>query len=344
MFAREADEDSTLRTALEAVVLLKIDGEKDEGLVLAEQFRVTGFPTFALMNANGELINRWAGYGNADGFIGSLEAALDDPILITERQARYDESPTVRDADVLAEYHSTRDEYVEAVDLLRDAMRLSEDGHDAYRHRIFTNSAFGFLHGVMGQGDTLFTKHEVMNAADALIGGTDAEIGALMTVAQLMQMVASQSGDTSLMTPYLEAAMERTEGSTEPWVQQAREFLLVDYTLHVTGDAAKALELKRDQMHDGWMDDASELNSFAWWCFENDVNLEEAQTLARRGVELSEPGPPTAMILDTLAEICHARGNTDEALAFMRQAVAEAPEEEHYQRQVARFEEAAAAR
>lgn len=333
------NEDSTLRSALDHVVLFKTDAEK-EGLELAQQYTVTGYPTFALLSADGEVIDRWAGYGTPDAFIGTLDAALADPILMTDRVARYAEHASAKDADVLARYHSTRDEYVESVALLHEAKRLSANEDEGeYDYRIFTDTAFGFMHGVVGQGDTLFTKQEVLDAADALFAAPGIEEGTILSAAQLMQMIAGQCRDPSVMIPYVERAVERTEGATDAGLRRAREGLLVDYMLYVEGDTARAVELEREQMSDGWTEDPSALNSFAWWCFENDINLEEAESLARKGVELAEPGPSKAMILDTLAEICHARGKTGEALELMREAIAEAPAEEHYRRQVTRFEE-----
>lgn len=327
-----------LRAALDAVVLFKTDAEKDDGLELAEEYVVTGYPTFALMNPKGELINVWTGYGAPKGFIDRLDMALADPILMTARRARYADQPTERDADVLAGFHAARDEYVEAVDLLRVAIRLAPDGHTAYRHRIFTNTAFGHLLGVVGEGDTLFTKREVQRAADELLADPEAQNETVMNVAQLMRLVAGQTSDPSLMIPYIRAAVEATDGTTDPGLRAGRESLLIDYALHVSGDAERAIELKRAQMGDGWMEDPSALNRFAWWCFENGINLDEAETLARTGVTLAEPGPPRARILDTLAEICQARGKLEEAVEFIRQAVTEAPEVANYGTKLARLE------
>ena len=74
------------------------------------------------------------------------------------------------------------------------------------------------------------------------------------------------------------------------------------------------------------------------------MNLDEAEVLGRRGVELAPPGPERAMVLDTVAEICHARGDLEEAIELIRQAVADAPEKEYYQKQLERFEAVRAAR
>ena len=64
-------------------------------------------------------------------------------------------------------------------------------------------------------------------------------------------------------------------------------------------------------MPENWMDDANELNNFAWWCFENKVNYEEAYQFAQRGIELAEPGLLKAYVLDTAAELCNVLGTAN---------------------------------
>ena len=117
---------------------------------------------------------------------------------------------------------------------------------------------------------------------------------------------------------------------------------LVDAIL-VEKDGPKAVRLKRDLMPEGWKDDVSQLNSFAWWCFQNNVNLEEAEVLGRRGIELASPGPDRASILDTVAEVCNARGNCDDAVELIEKAIEDHPEKEFYRKQLARFQEIRAA-
>ena len=46
-----------------------------------------------------------------------------------------------------------------------------------------------------------------------------------------------------------------------------------------------------------------------------------------------------AQLLDTLAEILHAQGRSEEALAAIDQAIDAAPEREYYQKQRERFEQ-----
>ena len=97
-----------------------------------------------------------------------------------------------------------------------------------------------------------------------------------------------------------------------------------------------ALALRRDHLSLEWRNDAEALNSFAWWCFEHNVNLVEAESLARRGVKLTN-GTERANILDTLAEIVNARGRRDEAKRLIDKALKLDPKSDHLVGQKVRF-------
>lgn len=104
------------------------------------------------------------------------------------------------------------------------------------------------------------------------------------------------------------------------------------------GDSLRAFEIRKSSMPAGWQDDGDQLNRLAWWCFERRTALEEAETLARRGVDLATPGASRARVLDTLAEIRHLFGDTEEALELIREAHREDPEDSYYSDQFVRFE------
>ena len=81
------------------------------------------------------------------------------------------------------------------------------------------------------------------------------------------------------------------------------------------------------------------LNQVAWWCFENRVNLAEAEQMARRGVELAKAGRDKANVLDTLAELCNLNNDCSHAVQYIRLAIEEDPANEYFQNQLGRFEE-----
>jgi hypothetical protein len=91
-------------------------------------------------------------------------------------------------------------------------------------------------------------------------------------------------------------------------------------------------------MPEGWLKNAGQLNEFAWWCFENKANLNEAERLARKSVELAKPGREKANSLDTQAEIVNAKGNTLEAVELSKKAAKESPDSKYFPQQVVRFE------
>ncbi|MBQ9638403.1 MAG: tetratricopeptide repeat protein [Bacteroidales bacterium] len=64
--------------------------------------------------------------------------------------------------------------------------------------------------------------------------------------------------------------------------------------------------------------DAGTLNNYAYFLAEADLELDKAETMARRAVELQ---PSEATVLDTYAWVLFKRGKTDEARHYMRQAL-----------------------
>ena len=112
-------------------------------------------------------------------------------------------------------------------------------------------------------------------------------------------------------------------------------------SLFMTGDTARAVECKRAMMPAGWENDAAQLNHFAWWCFENRTNLEEAERLSKKSVELAADPKLKGNSLDTQAEICSALGRPNEAVLLAKQAIEQEPENKHYREQLKRFQKIA---
>jgi tetratricopeptide (TPR) repeat protein len=313
--------------ALEAVVLFKIDSENGEGVELAEEFAVKGYPNFVVANTAVETMDRWAGYEKGR-FLENLKDALSDPTTIEQKRARFAASPTSRDGGKLGRYHGTRGEYKRAVEYYRKAHDL---GADDYSFQIFENIA-------TGARSKDFSVDEAKKAADAALANPSIEPALVIEVYDVMAWLGRQTESPRLGIPYLAGALAAAKSGTDDGMKAKRRSLEIEHALYVENDKAKALELKRASMSEGWKDDASKLNGFAWWCFENEVNLEEAEALARQGAELAPAGTERGQVLDTVAEICNARGNRPEAVKFIRQAIENDPNSEHYKKQLERFQ------
>lgn len=318
------------------MVLCKIDAEKGPGPELAKTHQVKGYPTFVLVNTQGESLDRWAGYSKAS-LIETLGGAVADPTTIEQKKARFAARPSPRDAALLARVHDSMGEYREAVDHYRRAQALGKGTASDYSSEILEATYGGYARG------NLFTLEELQTAAGAVLALAAASPQALFDAAHFMESAAHRENDMSLARPYLAAAITRTEGTTDESVIRARRGILPSYALHVQGDMEKAVAYKRESMPEGWTEDAGRLNEFAWWCFENQVGLREAKPLAEKAVALAEPGKEKAQILDTLAEICNGLKDCRQAVDLTRQAIAEDPSDPYFKQQLEKFESILAA-
>jgi tetratricopeptide (TPR) repeat protein len=315
-------------------VFHKLNSEGGEGEQLSEHYEIQGWPTFLLIDSQGQTIGRWGGFRNVEEFKRILEDNLSDPTTVEERMARFASDPTARDAEVLARVQASQGEYAEAVNLFREARKLAGGSGRDLAVDIF-DSLFG------GYYNEMFTAEEVRAGAEAVLASRSSSAADLIDMARIMAFVAKNEKDHDMAVPYLEAAMEASKKADAEALAGKDEKLDLAYLLFVKKDKDQALALKREMMPDDWMESADSLNEFASWCFEFEINLEEAETLASKGLELAEPGEEKAMVLDTLAGIVCARGNPGEAAELMEQACMEVPDDEAYLEQLHLYKEMA---
>ncbi len=331
MFARAVNEDATIKAAMEDFILYQIDCEKGEGIELAKKYEVRGYPTFVAINSKGEVTDSWVGYGGPENWSQTALMAAADPRTIPEKKKAFDAEPTADLAVCLANDASTSYDFAGAVGYYRQARELNPAGTAEYTEQILTFMYYGSRGGA-------FTFDEVEKEAQLALTKTDPSPEQKVELALMVRNMARQTGVSERAIPYIEAALKASEGSTDEGVLKSRTHLEIDYALLVEKDNDKALKLFRSTLSEGWMENADKLNNFAWWCFENDLNLEEAQQLALKGVELADSDGNRANILDTVAEICNKLGNCDEAVAHMERAVELVPENEDFQKQLVRFQ------
>lgn len=317
------------------MILLAVDCEKGEGPALAKQFGVPGYPTYVMLDPAGATIASWLGYDGPDSFAGKVRGGLADPRPVAAKAAAYAERPTVELAQVLADHSAASSQLVESVGYLRKVRELDPEGASDSTSQIVDLMLFGARGGHFTLADVI-AEAEPAQAAAALAGRHD-EV--LLIGVQVAGLAANQ-GEAETAAPFLKRAMASLQALPADEHPRYADRIMVAHALVVEKDPAKALALKRAGLPEGWRDDAEALNSFAWWCFENEVNLEEALALAMRGVELAGSDADRANILDTAAEICHALGDCDEAVAKIKRAIELNPEREYFREQLVRFEKA----
>lgn len=314
---------------------MKIDRSEDANEAVVESFGFKGIPHFFLLRADGSVRDRWLGFDDVPSWLAVFEASLADDTTLERKAARFESAPTPAHAAALGRIRTSEGKAVEAVRFYREALRL-----DPALARTLTADLFYNQTRALGSGGA--SLDEVRATADSLFALPDASASSLVSVAYQITGIAKDKNDWSIAAPYLAPAIAASAGAAG-WVADTRKELAVFQAMYVDGDKEKGLALKRETLPEGWQDDAEEINAFAWWCFENGVNLEEAETLALAGADLATDGTTRAMILDTVAEIRNARGDPKGAAAWIDKALAADPGNEYYGKQKTRFEEAAGA-
>ena len=330
MFTGAVNSDTDIQKTLENVVLYQVDSEKGEGKTLADSFRVKYYPTFVMTSARGEPLDRWLGY-DKESFIQTMSSATADPATIDDKLARLKSSPDARTAEALGRYYSALLDFKNAVEYYRQAQSLKTDPKADYSYDIFDNMAQGAEGG-------LFPFEEISQAADAAIISSKDDPHGIVGISSRMARIANKNKRPNDVAKFLQIGLDATAGKDDAILKRIHNELMVDFSLMVKNDTASAVEYKKATMPVGWLKDPNMLNEFAWWCFENNANLNEAEKLSRRSVELAKPGRDKAGNLDTLAEIMHAKGNTREAVELSKKAAKESPDSKYFPQQVERFE------
>ena len=315
---------------MDQVVFLKNDCEKGDGVDLAKKYEIYFFPTFIVANAKGEVVERWAGYENAATWAERVGVGLQDRRTLVEKKTAYDDTPTLALARTLADQVFSKGDFKTAVDYLRQARDLDPTAAGDYTAEILEYMGYG-------SRDELFSLDEVIAEADRIMASDRPQDQ--VNAAGLVIELARGAGQVERAIPYLEKALAASENSTDEDLQQSRTGLLIHHALLVEKNEAKAVELRKSELPEDWQEQPRQLNRFAWWCFENNVNLDEAKALALHAFELTDDDGMRANILDTVAEICNARGDCKDAIAHIKKAIELSPDRAYYKRQLEKFEE-----
>jgi tetratricopeptide (TPR) repeat protein len=262
-------------------------------------------------------------------FFKKMETGMSDLTTITEKHKRFAEKPDAKTAAMLAEYSASKAEYKDAIAMYSRAAEMDEDNDFAYE--LYENYSRGMRRD-------LFSMQELMAAADAALSSENTDAESKYYVLYGMSSYATKMPDDEKIIGYLKEANVLAQEKLKEGPDRGATNITINYTLVIEKDADKAISLKKETMPEGWEDDAGSLNEFSWWCFENNINLEEAEKYARRGVKLAKPGREKAMILDTCAEIVFINGKSEEAIALIKEAMKEDPNSEYYPQQLKKFQ------
>jgi tetratricopeptide (TPR) repeat protein len=308
------------------VILLKNDCEKGAGVDLAKQYEVHVYPTFAMVNLDGQVTDRWAGYPGVDEFIGLVDQARADQSTIEQKQERFRAEPTYDLAMRLGQYSESVFASQAAVDYYRKALALNPGESTHLHEKIFMSMYYG-----LRSGDT--DPALMLGEGEVILNDPNSSDDAVLSVVSVIRQVAEPED----YVPVLEKGLAATADSEREDVQEFRKELKVDEALYIDHDPEKALALKRETLPAGWREDPRALNSFAWWCYENDLNLDEAYELALKGADLAGEDADRANILDTAAQIAFKQGKTEKAIELETEAVRLAPGRDGFKKTLEKF-------
>ena len=332
-FEKHVKENRVVRTALERLVLFKAELPALEEL--GKEYNVYLFPTYVLLNADGELLATWIGYYGPDDWAATVNEVVADPVTATERRARFEKSPSFKDAFRLGHVEYTQKRLKPAYDYLRRASLLDpQAARDAgVPLDLFRVTYWGTRSGELTAGQCMDAIAAVLTADDV-----DQEDALFVSGKVLGARRYFNDGDLIKILKMVHAAVP-VDAEADEYGQL--ETFRIEYTFLVENDPVKATQLKRASLPEDWEHSYRGLNGFAWWCFEHKANLDEAEVMARRAAEMAPEGPHKSDCLDTLAEIVNLRGDTGEAIALTRRAIEldpDGPRASYYRRQLAKFE------
>lgn len=267
------------------------------------------------------MLDRWAGYGGPDHFTTALQAGLDDPTTVEQKIARYEANPNLEDAEKIARILSDGGNYDQGIVYYGLAAELDPDSDYAYE--IFEAT-------VQACRKEIFAVERATEAAMAALASEQVSPENKGMVFYYSRWLENKLELDGYAMQFLEPAYQAVLAAEDEELAGMAADLSIEYALVIEQDKEKAAELKYASMPEGWKEEPQRLNAYAWWCFQNQVDLERAESLALEGVELLEAGPERAAILDTAAELCRSMGKQEEALALLQQAAEEDPANQDY--------------
>ena len=334
-FKKAAHADADIVKLLEQVVLVKLDAEKDNGKVMAERFQVNGYPTYILANSELKTIYRWSGYEKAY-FTEKLNGAMKDLRPMEDKMLAFEANP--KDGELAAnigDFYYTQGEFEHALEFFTKADSLSQE--KSYQFHIF-----GVHFGQWSQEKKPLSYQEMSGYADHVFASKKTLAEEQLQTADLMIRFCKATQQNEQIADYVKKGLEVSKlvENLDAYAYITRN-LDLDNEVYVNKDMAAAVILKKAQMPEGWQENPDALNNFAWWCFENKTNLDEAVVLAEKGIEKAEAGRAKANIYDTLAEVYFSKGQATQAISAIESAIKEDPSNDYFKKQLERFKKGA---
>lgn len=257
-----------------------------------------------------------------------LEQALGPPQTLDQRIAAFEKAPTADAALELGRELYGLERYPEALALLRQVVALDPKQEADASRWVLAAAASGSRAGTV-PADAVKPAYERYLALHA------DEAGAANTAALYLAVGLSKGQDNAYLQPRLDATIAALEQASDPEQKSTLEQLRIVRARAIEQDPAKAIRLKKESLGTGWEEDPAQLSEFARFLERNDLDLAEAESAARRAVELAEPGRERSRAAETLARVLELRGQREAAIAALEEAQKNAPYDKGLKRRLA---------
>lgn len=317
--------------ALKTVVHFPINVREGEGLELSDIY-ITGntFPLFILTDHTGAAITRWTGYSDARRFVNKLNLSKSDLTTIAQREAKLESAPLYNDATFVARYYTDKRDWLKAVRYFRLAKKLNKSSFD-FSFSIFQNM-------VNAAWNDFISFEEVLPSIDSVLMAKRKNLKNYVNAVRMLGQLARKLDKTDQLEKYLKLGIDEIGDNQEAKFKTSRHNFMADFTLYVTVDTLRAINIKKASLGKGWTTDPDRFYKFAEWCLERKLALEKAEAYARKASDMAEEGQFRGKMLHTLASICDARGKPEEAVEIMQMALDNHPERDYYQERLEEFQ------
>ncbi len=270
---------------------MKVDAEKGQGIELAKQYNVHGYPTVVFIQNDGKEVDRIVGYYPPKPFLEELQRINrgEDTYLSLVDQIK--EKP--QDVDILVKYANK----------LQERQPYSAEGMQTWEKIKTLSNPDSSIHGEAVYRVALFDAVQKKSA-------------------QPLQNYLSAHPET----PFLVDAYQNMVGIFRKLGDKAQEARMYKKTIEAA---------KKDNALS-----ANLLNGYAWRMTELELNLPDALTKAKQAVAMVKDSDPQsqAQVMDTEAEVLWKLGKNDEAVKVANQCIQLQPDDNYYQKQLAKFQ------
>jgi len=315
------DTSTTILGSLATVAFYRVDIEAEEGAYLSETYGITSWlPTYILTDSKGKEIYRWSGFIAPAAFIRQFGRATRDLTTVETKMERFESEPNFEDAYSLANYFMSVKAPTRAAEYFKHADRLNSNPRRDVKFEVFHAIANAVWYGELD-----FAEAE--KAADSVLAsGFRTTINSVRVVQQLAPL-SRRTNQPDRLVKYLQIAVQRMGEPKDDNSRKLYEGLQAELQLYADHDTARAIETKKASYGPAYSRKPTDDVDFSEWCADRGINLDEAESIARRVVQLGPPGGRShSDLYRILAKVALARGDNQEAVSLAELALEADPD------------------